>query len=263
MPTVSISPFFNSHHHDNNGRPASGWLVYTYYSRTTTKKDAYKDAQGISKQENPLTLDARGEYPGGGLFLIAGESYTIVLKDPNSDTELTWHSVVAGTGGVAPVATSHTDLTDLDVAGQHTIPVIIGLPEALADKISKTQTASQQIVSDLNIVKNGAGCSVSITESGGSAYVGAHSDSGSYTYQQANNFGAIQKVGFISASVETSSTQTRVRTEYDTATKGILIEVFESGSAKVELTANGHTAILTENNLLFDGVSIFDLFMLK
>ena len=177
-------------------------------------------------------MDARGEYPGGGLFLIAGETYTIVLKDPNSDTELTWHSVIAGTGGVAPVATSHTDLTDLDVAGQHTIPVTIGLPEALADKISKTQTVAQQIVSDLNIVKSGAACGISITESGGTANINAHSDSGSYAYYQANNFGAIQKVGKNSASVETSSTSTRVRTEYDTATKGILIEVDESGARR-------------------------------
>ena len=102
MPTVAISPFFNSHHHDNNGNPASGWLVYTYYSRTTQKKDTYKDPQGISKHENPITLDARGEYPGGGLFLIAGETYSIVLKDPNSETELTWHSVIGGTEGIAP-----------------------------------------------------------------------------------------------------------------------------------------------------------------
>lgn len=154
MPTVEISPFFNSHHHDNNGNPASGWLVYTYYSRTTQKKDTYKDPQGISKHENPITLDARGEYPGGGLFLIAGETYSIVLKDPNSETELTWHSVIGGTEGIAPEAVSHTDLSNRDVANQHPISAITDLSTNLSDKVSKSTTSDQTIKSSLIVDGN-------------------------------------------------------------------------------------------------------------
>lgn len=183
MPTVAISPFFNSHHHDNNGNPASGWLVYTYYSRTTQKKDTYKDPQGISKHENPITLDARGEYPGGGLFLIAGETYSIVLKDPNSGTEKTWHSVIGGSGGVVPIATSHTDLSNRDIADQHPTGAITNLDTLLADKVSKSTTNYQIIKSILMLDPNESdSCNVFINggnqSTNTSAYFAVNSNTG-------------------------------------------------------------------------------------
>lgn len=214
---------------------------------------------------NPIRLDASGRCQ---LKLSDLISYDFVVYDKDMGIDDTIENVIITIGdGGGEVTNDHTELINRELSNQHPISAITNLSYNLADKISKTDINAQQIVSDINIVKNGENCVISFTESGGAASINANSNSGSFAYQQANSFGAIQKVGFSSESgsscAESSSTSTRVRTEYDTATKGMLIEVDENGSAKIELTANGHTATLVENNLLFDGISIFDLFVLK
>jgi hypothetical protein len=46
---------------DDNGGPASGWLLYTYEPGTSTNKTAYQDSAGTTPHTNPIVLDARGE----------------------------------------------------------------------------------------------------------------------------------------------------------------------------------------------------------
>lgn len=47
---------------DSNGDPASGWLVYTYESGTTTPKTTYQGSDGAAAANlNPVELDSDGE----------------------------------------------------------------------------------------------------------------------------------------------------------------------------------------------------------
>ena len=105
MATVSISPDFNLHHHDNNGNPASGWLVYTFESRTENLKESYSEPTGSIKHRNPIVLDSRGEYPGEGLYLISGEAYTLELRTPADVPVRTANSVFGGGSGSGGTST--------------------------------------------------------------------------------------------------------------------------------------------------------------
>lgn len=46
---------------DDNGDPASGWLLYTYQPGTSTAKTTYQDSSAVTPHANPIVLDARGE----------------------------------------------------------------------------------------------------------------------------------------------------------------------------------------------------------
>lgn len=78
---LSPSPFL--HFDDNNGNPASGYKLFTYLTRTTTKANTYTDSSGTTPNTNPIILDSRGECD---CWLPAGQLFTYVLSPP-TDTD--------------------------------------------------------------------------------------------------------------------------------------------------------------------------------
>lgn len=91
---VGRAPDCFQHFHDGNGFPAIGWKIYTFESNTTDPIKSYLDDSGIGEHTNPIILDERGEYPGQGLFLIKGQSYTLELRDANDVPIKTKNNVV-------------------------------------------------------------------------------------------------------------------------------------------------------------------------
>ncbi|MDN7825086.1 hypothetical protein QZN01_20755 [Burkholderia cenocepacia] len=74
---------------DGNGNPLVGGKVYSYVPGTTTFQNTYADPAGQTLNENPITLDARGEATMWGIG-----SYRQVVYDSAGD--LIW-DVVTGT----------------------------------------------------------------------------------------------------------------------------------------------------------------------
>lgn len=76
-----LSPVAKQQFHAS-GVPASGYLLYTYATGTSTPQATYKDQAGAVAHTNPIVLDADGYVPGGGLYLTDGITYDYVLKTP-------------------------------------------------------------------------------------------------------------------------------------------------------------------------------------
>lgn len=79
--SLQLSPFGNSPFFDTNGNPASGYQLFTYGGRTTTKQTAYTDLTGVGKQTNPIILNAYG-LPSSPIFIDTALSYKFVLASP-------------------------------------------------------------------------------------------------------------------------------------------------------------------------------------
>jgi hypothetical protein len=70
---------------DAQGNPLSGGRLWTKVSGSNTNKITYRDADGIVANENPITLDSRGEVPFG-VFGSTGP-YRIYLTTPDDLTD--------------------------------------------------------------------------------------------------------------------------------------------------------------------------------
>lgn len=100
---ASLPGWYNQQFFKDNGDVAANWRIYTYASGTTTQKDAYIDAAGVTPQTYTsdglggqyIALNARGEL-AAPLFLGTG-AYDIVLKDDTGATEWTRYAVGAVT----------------------------------------------------------------------------------------------------------------------------------------------------------------------
>jgi hypothetical protein len=79
----TLSPAPKQQFLDNNGRPATGFKLFTYEAGTTTKLDTYTDSTGGSTNSNPVVLDFRGEC---NLWIPPNVAYKYVLA-PSSDTD--------------------------------------------------------------------------------------------------------------------------------------------------------------------------------
>lgn len=64
---------------DNNGKPLSGGLLYTYAAGTTTLTATYTDSSGGTANSNPIVLDSAGRVPYE-IWLTAGTNYKFVLN---------------------------------------------------------------------------------------------------------------------------------------------------------------------------------------
>lgn len=85
---------------DNNGNPLSSGKVYFYEVGTTTFKDTYTSSEAITTNPNPITLNAGGKAPTGGIYGIG--LYRQLVKDRNGNT--IWDAVTSptGSGGSTP-----------------------------------------------------------------------------------------------------------------------------------------------------------------
>lgn len=86
------------HFDDINGRPLVGGKLYTYKAGTSTPAPTYRNSAGTELNENPISLNERGECV---CFLRDGSKYKFVLKDALDNT--IWEqdnvSIPAGEGG--------------------------------------------------------------------------------------------------------------------------------------------------------------------
>lgn len=90
---------------DNSGNPLSSGKVYFYDVGTTTFKDTYTSSEATTINPNPITLNAGGKAPAGGIYGIG--TYRQVVKDRNGN--LIWDAVTAPTGGGGSTPTSVGD----------------------------------------------------------------------------------------------------------------------------------------------------------
>lgn len=80
---------------DNNGNPLSGGKVYFYEVGTTTFKATYTSSDATTVNQNPITLNAGGKAPTGGIWGIG--LYRQVVKDKNGNQ--IWDAVTETAGG--------------------------------------------------------------------------------------------------------------------------------------------------------------------
>jgi hypothetical protein len=83
MPTVKLSPIFNSQISDENGVPAVGWKVYSYAAGSSSPLATYTDSTGSIAQSNPIILNSLGFPTMGQIWLASGNAYKLVLTDEN------------------------------------------------------------------------------------------------------------------------------------------------------------------------------------
>lgn len=67
----------------NNGKPADGYLLFTYVAGTSTKVATYIDSTGVTPNTNPIVLNYRGECR---IWIDPALSYKFVLA-PKGDTD--------------------------------------------------------------------------------------------------------------------------------------------------------------------------------
>jgi hypothetical protein len=94
---------------DNSGNPLSSGKIYFYEVGTSTFKDTYTSSAATTVNTNPITLNAGGKAPTGGIYGIG--LYRQLVKDRNGNT--IWDAVTApGGGGSTP-----TDVGDGNLVG--------------------------------------------------------------------------------------------------------------------------------------------------
>jgi hypothetical protein len=80
---MNLSPLPIQKFFDNNGRPLTGGLLFTYEAGTSTKIATYTDASGGQANTNPIVLNFRGE---ANVWLDINSTYKFVLS-PRDDTD--------------------------------------------------------------------------------------------------------------------------------------------------------------------------------
>lgn len=84
---------------DNSGNPLASGKVYFYEVGTTTFKDTYTSSAASTVNPNPITLNAGGKAPTGGIYGIG--LYRQLVRDRNNN--VIWDAVTApGGGGSTP-----------------------------------------------------------------------------------------------------------------------------------------------------------------
>lgn len=102
---MGVQQFFN-----NNGDPLSSGKVYFYEVGTSTFKDTYTSSAATTINPNPITLNAGGKSPNGGIYGIG--TYRQVVRDKNNN--LIWDAVTSPTGGGG---STPTDVGDGNLVG--------------------------------------------------------------------------------------------------------------------------------------------------
>lgn len=81
MPFVVISPPPVLQFVDQNGKPLSGGLLFTYAGGTTTKTPTFTDSTGAVANTNPIVLNLFGE-PPQGVWIPPATNIKFVLSPP-------------------------------------------------------------------------------------------------------------------------------------------------------------------------------------
>lgn len=97
---LQISPFGNNQFFTIDGKPAAGYQLFVYVSRSSTKQSIYADKDGIAKHTNPIILGVDG-FPPSPLYIDTALSYKFVLavefdEDPPTSPVKTIDEVSVG-----------------------------------------------------------------------------------------------------------------------------------------------------------------------
>lgn len=94
MPIVTLSLFAGAGAQllDNNGKPLSGGLIYTYAAGTTTPAVTYTSLTGDIPNSNPIVLDSAGRI-NGEIWLTYNLNYKFVIKDSEEVTIGTYDDI--------------------------------------------------------------------------------------------------------------------------------------------------------------------------
>lgn len=106
MTTINLSLFagVGQQFFDNDGKPLSGGLIYSYQAGTNTPATTYTTSAGNIAHSNPIVLDSSGKVPGGGEIWVNGAYfYKYVLKTSDGTLLNTYDNV--------PSLTTAVDLT--------------------------------------------------------------------------------------------------------------------------------------------------------
>jgi len=103
---ASLMPNGKQTYTDSNGNPLAGGKLYTYAAGTSTPLETYVDAAGTTPNENPITLDARGE---ASVFWDSA-TYKVVLKDAALVEIYTQDNLAPVLSGALPEIASYASL---------------------------------------------------------------------------------------------------------------------------------------------------------
>lgn len=92
---------------DQNGRPLIGGQVFYFQPNTETKIDTWQDVDLTTPNENPITLDGRGE-----ATIWGNTTYRQVVKDKNG--ALIWDQIVSAAVSFGDLLTHGADLIEFD-----------------------------------------------------------------------------------------------------------------------------------------------------
>jgi hypothetical protein len=151
---MKLPPAFSQQEFDDDGTPLAGGKLYTYASGTLTPQTTYLDQAGSAENENPIVLDARGEY---NMWLDPTLEYDLVLTRAD-DTAVWTKEDVAGVANATEVVTSVNELTgdvtltaeDIEFATGTSTDWFVGTDvaaalDALIDRTDSTPAASVSI----------------------------------------------------------------------------------------------------------------------
>lgn len=95
MATSLLSPNAKQQFFDNAGVPAAGYKLHTYAANTLVPQATYQNRAGTSANDNPITLDARGE---AVIYLPPGVVYDYELKTAAGVSIWTRQGITADAG---------------------------------------------------------------------------------------------------------------------------------------------------------------------
>ena len=87
--SVKLSPVFNSQIVDENGNPATGWLINTYIANSSTPATTYTDSTGGTPQSNPIVINTLGFPTVGQIWLTGGVTYKLELTNASGTVKKT------------------------------------------------------------------------------------------------------------------------------------------------------------------------------
>ncbi|MFM0300020.1 glycosyl hydrolase family 28-related protein [Paraburkholderia sediminicola] len=117
---VQLAPLAIQRFVDNNNNPLAAGQLYTYEAGTTTPVATYTDYTGVTANQNPVPLNARGE---ASVWLTYGQSYKFVLQDANGN--MIWTQDQIGFGNLPGI-----NVVVSNIAGLRSL-LKIGTPTAL------------------------------------------------------------------------------------------------------------------------------------
>lgn len=133
---------------DNNGKPLSGGLLYSYAAGTSSPSPTYTSNSGATAHPNPIVLDAAGRVPTGEIWLPIGTSYKFVLKTSNAVLLATWDNIdgltassatLTYTPGATSLLTANTVQSALDqLSDESTGSSVVGFKQPYTSAVSVT-----------------------------------------------------------------------------------------------------------------------------